>query len=39
MSDEYQQHVRSRLKYVLVNNWNCTEYIPVVSHYLIDNYV
>jgi hypothetical protein len=37
LSDECQQHLRSRLKYVLVNNWNYTEYIPVVLHYLIDN--
>ena len=39
LSDECQQHLHSRLKYVLVNNWNYTEYIPVVLHYLIDNYL
>jgi len=39
MSDEHQQHLRSQLKHVSMNNWNYTEYIPVVSHYLIDNYV
>ena len=39
MSDEYQKHLRSQLKHVLVSNWNNTEYIPVVPHYLIDNYV
>ena len=26
-------------KTCLVNNWNYTEYIPVVPNYLIDNYV
>jgi len=34
MSGEYQQHLRSRLKHDLVNNWNYTEYIPVILHYL-----
>ena len=34
MSGEYQQHLRSRLKHDLVNNWNYTEYIPVMPHYL-----
>jgi hypothetical protein len=29
MSDEYQSHLRSLLTYVLVNNWNFIEYIPV----------
>ena len=29
MSDEYQSHLRSLLTYVLVNNWNFLEYIPV----------
>jgi hypothetical protein len=37
--DECQQHLRSRLKYVLVNNWNYTEYIPVVLYYSIDNFL
>jgi len=35
MSEKYQQHLRSRLKYVSVSNWNSTEYILVVPHYLI----
>jgi hypothetical protein len=39
LSDESQQHLRSRLKYVLVNNWNYTEYIPVVLYYSIDNFL
>ena len=39
MSDEHQKHLRSQLKHVSVNNWNYTEHIPVVLHYLIDNYV
>jgi hypothetical protein len=30
MSDDRQQHLRSRLKHVSMNNWNYTEYIPVV---------
>ena len=37
MSDEH--HIHSQLKHVLVNNWNYTEYIPVVPLYLIENYV
>jgi hypothetical protein len=32
MSDEHQQHLRSRLNHVSVNNWNYTEYIQVVPH-------
>jgi hypothetical protein len=39
MSDECQQHLHSRLKYMLMNNCNYTEYLPLVPHYLIDNYV
>ena len=39
MSAECQQHLRSQVKHDLVNKWSCTEYIPVVPHYLIDNYV
>jgi len=31
MSDE--------LKHVLVNNWKYAEYIPIVAHFLLDNYV
>ena len=38
MFAEHQQHLRSQLKHALVNSWNYTEYIPVVPHYLIDNY-
>ena len=32
MSDEHQQHLCNRLKYVSMNNWNYTEYIPVVPN-------
>jgi hypothetical protein len=39
MSDEHQKHLRIQLKHVSVNNWNNTENLPVVLHYLIDNYV
>ena len=39
MSDEHQKHLRIQLKHVSVNNWNYTENLPVVLHYLIDNYV
>ena len=39
MSDEHQKHLRIQLKHVSVNNRNYTENIPVVLHYLIDNYV
>jgi hypothetical protein len=35
----YQQHLWSRLKYVSMNNWNYTEYILIVPHYLINNCV
>lgn len=31
MSDERQQHLRSLLKYACVNNWNNTQYIPVIE--------
>jgi hypothetical protein len=37
MSDDRQQHLRSRLKHVSMNNWNYTEYIPVVHHDLANN--
>ena len=33
---EHQQHPHNQLKHVQVNNWNYTEYIPVVPHYLLD---
>ena len=33
------KHLRIQLKHVSVNNWNYTENLPVVLHYLIDNYV
>jgi hypothetical protein len=33
----YRQHLRSLLKHVSANNWNYTEYIPVVLHYLTNN--
>ena len=36
LSDECQQHLRSRLKYVLVNNWNYTEYIPFRSFFIFN---
>ena len=39
MSNEYRKHLSSQLKHVSMNNWNYTEYNPVVPHYLIDNYV
>ena len=38
MSIEYQKHLRSRQKYVSVNDWNHTEYTPVVPHYPIDRH-
>jgi hypothetical protein len=38
MSDECQKHPRSRPKHVSMNNWNYTKYIPVVPHYLANNY-
>jgi len=34
MSDERQLYLHRRLKHVSMNNWNNTEYIPVVPHYL-----
>ena len=37
MSDKCKQHLRSRLKHVSMNNWNHTEYIPVVPHSLTNN--
>jgi hypothetical protein len=37
MSAEIQQHLRRRLKYVSVNNWNEVEGIPGVPHYLANN--
>ena len=39
MCDECQKLLRSPLKHALVGDWNNTEYISVVPHYLIDNYV
>jgi len=39
MSDECQQHLHTRLQYMLMNNCNYMEYLPLVPHYLIDNYV
>ena len=39
MSDEHQKHLRIQLKHVSVNNWNYTENLPVVLHYVIYNYV
>ena len=39
MSDEHQKHLRIQLKHVSMNNRNYTENLPVVLHYLIDNYV
>ena len=39
MFDEHQKHLRIQLKHVSVNNWNNTENLPVVLHYLIDSYV
>ena len=38
MFGEHQQHPHSQSKHVLMNNWNYTEYIPVVPHYLTNNY-
>ena len=38
MSAGHWQHLRSQLKHVSMNNWNYTEYIPVVSYYLTNNY-
>jgi hypothetical protein len=38
MSAEHQQHPHSQSKHVLMNNWNYTEYISVVPHYLANNY-
>jgi len=31
-------NIRSLLTYVLVNNWNFMEYIPVYPHCLTNNY-
>ena len=38
MCDECQKHPHSRAKHASMNNWNYMEYIPVVPHYLINNY-
>ena len=32
-----QKYLRSQLRYALVNNYNNTEYSPVVTQYLIYN--
>jgi hypothetical protein len=32
------EHPHSQSKHVLMNNWNFTKYIPVVPHYLTNNY-
>jgi len=36
---EHQQHLRSRLKHVLLNNFNYAEYILIVVPYLETNYM
>jgi hypothetical protein len=33
-----EKHPRSRPKHVSMNSWNYTEYIPVVPHYLTNNW-
>jgi hypothetical protein len=38
MSVQIQQHLRRRLKYASVTNWNEMECIPGVPHYLVNNY-
>ena len=39
MSDEHQKNLRIQIKHASVNNRNYTENLPLVLHYLIDNYV
>ena len=39
MPDEWQRHLRSRLKYALVNSWNNTQYILFIPHYFTESYV
>ena len=38
MSNKYQQHLHSGLKHASINNWNYTEYIPVIPHHLTNSY-
>jgi len=38
MLAERQQHLRSRLNHASMNNWNYSKYVPVVPHYLANNF-